>query len=184
MITINLIPQYYLDQERKRTLLRLGTLVAGILLALFFASGGLLTIQSRSVEKNLRATESEISRYEEIAKQIDALKSKKSQIEAKIAVVEKLLADRFIYPKLLEFLTRSLSSPLWFSSLGAQKNGNVLQIQIQASSLGLNGVIDWLTKLETEQKITAMNLGTITNNASTGEAVSNFQISFQYQPQD
>ena len=182
MIAINLIPQYYLDQEKKRKILNLCTVITASLLTLFFAFGGLLLIQLKSVEKNRQALEVEIARYQEVAKQIEALKSKKSQIEAKIAVVEKLLAERFNYPKILEFLTESLLSQIWFTSLNTQNAGNALQVQIQASSLSLNSVIDWLAKLESQSKVTTINLGTITNSSSETQVVSNFQISFQYQP--
>lgn len=182
MIKINLIPPVYIENEKKKRMFHVTMLGGGGIFLILAALGLVLLLKSRSLAKEVRNLETEIAKYSDVTSQMQALESEKSQIQAKINLVGKLLAGRYYYPKILESIATNLPSQIWFSSLSAQSADNAIQTQIQASAANLKNVIDWIAGLESNKQITNVSLGTITNALEAGESVASFQITYLYTP--
>lgn len=178
MIRVNLIPKEYLDKEKRRALAGLVGVGAGIVM---LAIGGFtlsLFFKSKALADEIARIENEIKKLEIIAQEVDALEAKKSAIDKKSNTVGSLLIERLDYPKLMQDVLLSVpANQVWFRSLSTAKNNDVYNIQITANAMSMDGVIEWLRRLQNHDQIRNVNLGAMTNSP----AGVSFTMQFDYQ---
>ena len=177
MLTINLIPPEYLKREQRKLILRVAGIAGSSLGAIVLLSSALLVMRSHALTKQKKNLEAEVSKLEEIAREVDALEAKKTSIESKSRIVERLLQGRFDYPKLMEALAECLPpNQVAIRSLEIQRQSETFKLRISAEATHVNSIIQWLVRLEERQSFSNVILGPITYSAT----LLNFQIEMEY----
>lgn len=177
MIAINLVPQEYIEKEKKKAAtLAIAGLVSVILSAVAVYSA-IKIYEKNKLADQVKGLEARIQALEEVAKQVDALEARKREIDAKNAIIGKLLAGRFDYPKMMEALVMSLPpNEIWVNSLGMKPSPGAFDLNVQSNAFGINSLIRWIQRLEESPAFSKVTLGAV-NYSPTGIA---FPISFTY----
>ncbi len=118
MIKINLLPQ---EERRRRApaspmvlLPPLGAvlLVGGMVYGWWWLHGEIGGLQD-----NIRQTQAELKRYEQLAKQVDEYKKEKKVLEDKIKIIEQLVAAQGGPVRLLDEVSKALPNEVWLTSM-------------------------------------------------------------------
>ncbi len=124
MATINLAPEtrFLLEQKRKQRLLFFAA--AGIVVVLLLIWGGLALTRS-VVRGNLQDIQSEINSVETRISELDAVAKRIVLFERRSAALQKLLAGRISWDKVLKELERLLPAPTILNRLTLAADGTV-----------------------------------------------------------
>lgn len=128
MIKINLLPR---EERTRRAPVNTRHLLSAVGAAVVLLGMGYgwywLTEQVGGLEADIRKTEAELKRYEELAKQVDRYQAEKKRLEEKIKVIAALMAAQGGPVRLLDEVSRALPNEVWLTSLA--RTGKKLDIQ-------------------------------------------------------
>ncbi|MFC1520805.1 PilN domain-containing protein [Elusimicrobiota bacterium] len=182
MIRVNLIPKEYIQKEKKREVAMLAGGAAGIVAMIVIGISLSFVFKAQNLKKQAMNLESQVSELEQIASQVDALQSTKNSITSKIDAVKKLITERFTYPKLMQGLASILSPQIWYSNVVAspEAGGNKFNMNISAMATSIDGVIEWIEKLESNPAISEVDIGAL-SGVSSGKIIP-INVKFEYKP--
>jgi type IV pilus assembly protein PilN len=80
-----------------------------------------------NLETDIKKTEVELKRYEELAKQVDRYQGEKKRLEEKIKVITTLMAAQAGPVRLLDEVSRALPNEVWLTSFA--RTGKKMDIQ-------------------------------------------------------
>jgi type IV pilus assembly protein PilN len=117
MIKINLLPR----EERKRRTQVNPALLLGLLGAVFvvLAMGYgwyWLNGEVNRLQSDIQATQAELKRFEELAKQVDKFQAEKKRLEEKIKVIETLVVAQGGPVRLLDEVSKALPNEVWLTT--------------------------------------------------------------------
>jgi Tfp pilus assembly protein PilN len=180
MIKINLLAAEAIKKEERSEILLIGYLIIAVL----FLYGGskyvikrvsLLQINSRAV-----IVQQELTRYEDIVRQVESLESTKKVLETKKNVMSSLMTTRLIYPKFMQDILTILPKNIWLKSISTQIDATAkMTVTMSASALDNYSIADFVGELISNGDYGDVNLGAI--SAQGGKVPSSaFQVSFSY----
>ncbi len=118
MIRINLLPREERRRRAPTSPLVWLVVAAAIVFALAVGSSWYwLYSEIAGLEGQIRQSQLELKRYEEIAKQVERYKAEKKVLEEKIGIIEKLVAAQSGPVRLLDEVSRALPAEVWLTSM-------------------------------------------------------------------
>jgi type IV pilus assembly protein PilN len=129
MIKINLLPR----EGRPRGPVNVNTsiLLAVVVVLAVLAGMGYgwywLDDQVGRLEGDIKRTETELKRFEELAKQVDRFQGEKKRLEEKIKVIGSLMAAQTGPVRLLDEVSKALPNEVWLTSFA--RTGKKMDIQ-------------------------------------------------------
>jgi len=117
MIKINLLPR----EERKRhtqvnPAVLLGVLGAVVVVLAMGYGWYWLNGEVNRLQSDIQATQAELKRFEELAKQVDKFQAEKKRLEEKIKVIETLVVAQGGPVRLLDEVSRALPNEVWLTT--------------------------------------------------------------------
>jgi len=159
MIRINLLPfraarkKENIRRQVSFFLLAFGLVAAGFLLLHLYMGNWVNSLQAQ-----IKQTDTEIKRYEEIGKQVDENKKKIEIINKKKSVINSLIKDRYKPVRLLGVMTELIiADQMWLTSLSTQGSG----VRIKGVAMDERTVADFMTNLENSGLFPIVNLSTV-----------------------
>jgi type IV pilus assembly protein PilN len=181
MIRINLLRPDSIKKEERTELL---TLAYAVIFLAVAACGGVYYMKYRSyqtLDGRIRQVEGELSKYESIVKQVDALQATKKVLETKKSVIDGLMAGRLLYPQFMEKLLSLMPGGISFRSMSTQTQPDgTLSVTLDADALDNYAIADFVTSLSSDTDFSDVELGAITTGTSGKTAISGFHVTFQY----
>jgi type IV pilus assembly protein PilN len=128
MIKINLLPR---EEQKRRAPLNTKYLLAaaGVVVVLLGMAYGWywLNDQVGTLETDIRKTEAELRRFEELAKQVDRYQGEKKRLEEKIKVIATLMLAQAGPVRVLDEVSKAIPNEVWLTSFS--RAGKKLDIQ-------------------------------------------------------
>ena len=186
LIKINLLAPDNIKQEEKTELIWLSILIVII----FAVLGGLiyfLKLNSfKDMNSRIEQARTDISKYDNTIRQVDALDSAKRLLETKKTVIGSLRDQGIVYPRFMEdfvsLLPSGISIRTMFTKLSADGK---LTVTINADSIDNYPIADLITQLTLNSSFADVELGTIsTTRTANLPTISSFALSFSYQTRD
>jgi type IV pilus assembly protein PilN len=118
MIKINLLPR---EERKRRAPVRGAVILAWFGVVLVLLGMGYGWYWMNGVLGNLRAqiqeTQTQLKRFEELAKQVDRFREDKKRLEEKINIIDKLVAAQRGPVHLLDEVSKALPNEVWLTAL-------------------------------------------------------------------
>jgi type IV pilus assembly protein PilN len=177
MAQLNLLPWRELRRKELNTQVRniaigIAILMAGLVYWAYLFMGGMIDEQ----DQRNSFLEQEIKKVEKELKEVNAVKKKKSQLIARMEVIQKLQSDRTRMVKLFDGLARNLPKGMYLSLF--EIKGAKISLKGSADS---NGTISkFMRMIEGSEYFTTPNLNVINIKNDKGLRVSNFTLKFNF----
>ena len=118
MIKINLLPR---EERIRHAPLPTKLILAGavVVVALLVMAYGWYWLSGEvgRLEAQIRQTQAEVRRYDELAKQVDRYRQEKKRLEEKIKIIETLVAAQAGPVQLLDEVSKALPNEVWLTSI-------------------------------------------------------------------
>lgn len=216
MIEINLLPGARKKSRSSRTAsLNLGAIlaelsarfrdpwlviaIAGVVIGLA-GVGGQFWFQKRTaaaLEQQQQVAVQDSSRYAAVLSQRRAAESQRDSILRQIAVIRAIDGDRFIWPHILDELSRALPTYTWLSSVlqsssaapvtpeaAAAGSAPPLGVRVIAYTADIQAVTIYMKQLEASPFFENVILGSTEVAVTDGKEVTQFQVSMTYTKPD
>jgi Tfp pilus assembly protein PilN len=183
LIKINLLAPESVKREERTDLVWLSVFVVII----FVVLGTILyffKLHSCSlVNSQVQLAQSEMSKYDNTIRQIDALESARKLLETKKTVINSLKEQGIVYPRFMEDFVSLLPSGISVKNLFTKISPDgKITVTLNADSIDNYPIADFITQLTLNSSFSDVELGTIstTRNANM-PTISSFGMSFNYQ---
>lgn len=142
------------------------------------------TQRSRSAELDLRleAATADSARLAELRLVSDSLNARRTQIQDRVALVEQLDRNRFVWPHLMDEVSRAVPQLAWLSSLRQTSPLPDVGLQIQGIAANPLAITEFVRNLEASDYITDVRiLGSQKQTLENGElSVQAFTLSARF----
>ena len=181
MIKINLLPKEIEKKVALREKRFLFSMVVLLAVAGFLGLYLLKVGQYARLRKQLGRVEKELALLETVIKQVDEIEKSREALAKKLDVIQSLMGNRLVYPRLLEDLARIVPSRVWLNSLKTKTESDYLTITIGASAIDNYAIADFITKLSEAKNFSKVELGRITSRkGKEEEVIRNFGVTCEY----
>lgn len=133
-------------------------------------------------EAQFKQVQAEMTKYENVLKQLELLESTKSTLEIKKGVINSLHERCLIFPRFMEDFASVLPTGISIKSLVTrlQPDGKI-SITLSGDSVSNYPIADFITMLTLNNNFSGVEIGTITTRTAPGLApVSSFTLNFSY----
>jgi type IV pilus assembly protein PilN len=174
MIRINLLP-FRTDRKkenvRRQVSLFLLSLVL-VLLVLFYYNFS-LNSKIGKLNKRIQTTNNELTKYNDINKEIARIKKNLEVLRKKMAVITQLESDRYAPVILMDTMTQVLvSKRMWFTSLSVSDN----TISISGIALDEKTVADFMVRLQNSGLFSNVMLKSVKREKVESSNLKSFKI--------
>jgi type IV pilus assembly protein PilN len=179
MIRINLLP--YRAARKKENVRRQLNIFIGsviIILGLIFLINTFLGNRIKGLNEDIAATRDQVTKYQQINKEIAEIKKKLAVLEQKIKVIGSLERDRKAPVQDLDSLYNLVvEKRMWYTML--EEKGD--SIKISGIAVDNQTVADFMRNLENSKRFTNVRLASIRQQKSQNENLNlkQFEINFQ-----
>jgi type IV pilus assembly protein PilN len=175
MIRINLLPfRAARKKENIRRQVSIFVLSLAFLLIILFYYNWSLGSKIDNLDAQIKQTESELTKYDKINKEIAQIKKKLSNLKQKMAVMKNLESHRFEPTRLMDTMTQVIvPKRMWFTRLDS-KGQNVT---INGIALDNKTVADFMVRLEKSEIFSDVDLKTLKQRRVEKSNLKSFQIS-------
>jgi type IV pilus assembly protein PilN len=174
MIRINLLPfrtERKKENVRRQVSLFLLSLVL-VLLVLFYYNFS-LNSKLGKLNKRVKTTNSELTKYNEINKEIARIKKNLEILRKKMTVITQLESDRYAPVILMDTMTQVLvSKRMWFTSLSVSDNS----INISGIALDEKTVADFMVRLQKSGLFSNVMLKSVKRQKVESSNLKSFEI--------
>ena len=174
MIRINLLPfrtERKKENVRRQVSLFLLSLVL-VLLVLFYYNFS-LNSKIGKLNKRIQTTNDELTKYNEINKEIARIKKNLEILRKKMAVIEQLESDRYAPVILLDTMTQVLvSKRMWFTNLSVATT----TVKISGIALDEKTVADFMVRLQNSGLFSNVELKSIKRQKVENSNLKSFLI--------
>lgn len=175
MIRINLLPfriERKKENVRRQVSLFLLSLILVLVVLVYY--NFFLASKVSKLNDNISNTKAELQRYNEINKEIARIKNNLETLRKKLAVIEKLEADRHAPVRLMDTMTQVLMAKrMWFTKLDVRET----TIDIQGIALDNKTVADFMVRLQNCGLFSNVNLKTLRRQEVQKSNLKGFHIS-------
>ena len=174
MIRINLLPfrtARKKENVRRQVSLFLLSLVL-VLLVLFYYNFS-LNSKLAKLNKRVKTTNSELTKYNEINKEIARIKKNLEILRKKMTVITQLESDRYAPVILMDTMTQVLvSKRMWFTSLSVSDNS----ININGIALDEKTVADFMVRLQKSGLFSNVMLKSVKRQKVESSNLKSFEV--------
>jgi type IV pilus assembly protein PilN len=174
MIRINLLPfrtERKKENVRRQVSLFLLSLVL-VLLVLFYYNFS-LNSKLGKLNKRVKTTNSELTKYNEINKEIARIKKNLEILRKKMTVITQLESDRYAPVILMDTMTQVLvSKRMWFTSLSVSDNS----INISGIALDEKTVADFMVRLQKSGLFSNVMLKSVKRQKVESSNLKSFEV--------
>jgi type IV pilus assembly protein PilN len=180
MIRINLLP--FRAARKKENIRRQASIfllsLAFLLIVLFYYNWSLGSKIS-GLSAKIKETQGELTKYNEINKEIASIKKKLSNLKKKMAVMDTLEANRFEPTYLMDVMTQVIvPKRMWFTSMESKNN----MVKISGIALDNKTVADFMVRLEKSGLFNEVDLKTLKQRKVQKSNLKSFQINCKKKP--
>ncbi|MFQ5802029.1 MAG: PilN domain-containing protein [Candidatus Methylomirabilales bacterium] len=143
MIKVNLLPKTARTAGERDWRLLAGGVAGGLVVLVMLFTWWSVSSQARSLRGEIASMQAELKQLEVVAKQVDQFKKEKKLLEARLKVMQQLLASQSVPVHLLQALSEQLTDELWLSSVS--KAGT--RLTIRGYSFTDFGIANFMTRL-------------------------------------
>lgn len=144
MIKINLLPHVSRKKAAVNRQAQLaGVGAAAVVLVLLYAWWYMLSA-SWKIEEQIKATENELKRYEEVAKKVAQFEADKKRLEEKIKTIDRLIASQTGPVRLMDQISRQLPTEVWL--IGLRETGG--RVVLQGYAFTDFAIAEYMTRLQ------------------------------------
>jgi type IV pilus assembly protein PilN len=174
MIRINLLPfrtERKKENVRRQVSLFLISLVL-VLLVLFYYNFS-LNSKIGKLNKNIETTNTELTKYNKINKEIARIKKNLEVLQKKMAVIAQLESDRYAPVILMDTMTQVLvSKRMWFNNLSVSDT----KVNINGIALDEKTVADFMVRLQNSGLFSNVELKSVKRTQVEKSNLKGFQI--------
>ncbi|HEY0514396.1 MAG TPA: PilN domain-containing protein [Thermoanaerobaculia bacterium] len=148
---------------------------AGILLGVL-AVAGAYYVESKKVEAKqaeVAAAQREVEQMASVIKEVEDYKSKKSELERKIGIINDLKANQRGPVRVMDYVSRALPELLWLDRI----NMKASSIDIEGRAFNTNAVANFIENLD---KVPEFDEPTLKSTEQQPGGVYKFAINFNY----
>ncbi|MFT5276655.1 MAG: type IV pilus assembly protein PilN [Glaciecola sp.] len=180
MAHVNLLPWREAQRQRhkKQYITSLVAISVAVLLV-FWMLGEVIEQQVRNQNSRNNFLEQQIGVLDTQIERIKDIRSTKSEIAQRMALIEQLQISKNVSPIVFDELTRIVPAGVSFEKMS--RNGNL--IEIVGISESNNRLSSFMRNLEQSEVFTSGELSSITADVSTSNAVSDFKLTFTITPE-
>jgi Tfp pilus assembly protein PilN len=173
--------------------------VAGVVVGLA-ATGGMFFLQGReraTLEEQQRVAVQDSTRYAAVLAQRTAAEAARDSILRQMAVISAIDGDRFVWPHILDEVSRALPTYTWLRSIVQTSSGAPvtpeqvaagavprLAIRVVAYTVDIQAVTIYMKQLEASPFLENVTLGMSEAAVTDGKEVHQFQLDMQFQKPD
>jgi len=173
--------------------------IVGVVIGLA-ASGGMYVLQSREaavLEEQQRIAVQDSTRYAAVLSQRKAAESQRDSILRQIAVISAIDGDRFVWPHVMDEVSRALPTYTWLRSVAqtssaapispeaaAAGEAPRLGIRLIAYTVDIQAVTIFMKNLEASPFLENITLGVSEQAVTDGKEVTQFTLDMQYSKPD
>ncbi len=184
MIRINLLPAEEKAARKSITLKRPTGVLAPLLLlgigvTVVVASVVQQQAQVRSLEHDLRAVESEISRLAPEVALVERLGKERAELDLRLSVIDRLSEKRFDAVRLVDELDRAVPDYLWITA--AVQTGPD-QMNVEGVTFSNLIIADYMTRLDRSPYFANVDLGVAERGSIDERDVVKFKLSMNLTP--
>lgn len=144
MIKINLLPHVSRKKAAVNRQVQLaGVGAAALVLVLLYAWWYMLSA-SWKLDEQIKVTQNELKRYEEVAKKVAQFEADKKRLEEKIKIIDRLIASQTGPVRLMDQLSRQLPAEVWLTSL--KESGG--RVTLQGYAFTDFAIAEYMTRLQ------------------------------------
>ncbi|MBT1449836.1 PilN domain-containing protein [Glaciecola sp. XM2] len=179
MAKINLLPwrESLRQTQKQQYLISLGILAIAVF-GLFWLIGQIIDQQIRNQNARNTYLTQELAVLDQQINEIQRIKEAKEEIVLRMSLIEQLQVSRNVTPVLFEELARTLPAGVSFNSL-SRKDNNLKIIGISESN---NRLSAFVRSLEQSDVFINPVLSSIVADASTSNAISDFELTLSLSP--
>lgn len=165
----------------------------GLTAAMWFFQGRTLS----ALEEQQRIATQDSTRYAAVLAQRDAAEAQRDSILRQIAVIAAIDGDRFVWPHVMDEVSRALPTYTWLRSLAqsssaaavapeAVASGTIppVGIRLVAYTVDQQAVTIFMRELEASPFIQNVTIGSSEQVVTDGKEVTQFQLDMQYSKPD
>ncbi|HAW50469.1 TPA: hypothetical protein DCX16_05940 [bacterium] len=133
MTIINLLPPEIIEKRKKKQQTILVLSVIGIYGALLACVGLYLNMEKNKLIFDIKKIEKENEALRPTLERIRQIEAENSEIKRRLGVIQTLIQERFKWVKILEEISKTITSNVWLSSI-IPSGGNTLSFTCSAFS--------------------------------------------------
>ena len=174
MIRINLLP-FRTERKKENVRRQLSLFLLSLVLVLIVLVYYNFSLGSKigKLNKTIATTKSELTRYEEINKEIARIKKTLENLRKKMAVIDQLESDRYAPVRLMDMMTKVLvNNRMWLVSMDDQEAAVI----INGIALDNKTVADFMVGLQNCGLFSNVTLKTVKHQEVQKSKLKGFQI--------
>jgi len=174
MIRINLLP-FRIERKKENVRRQVSLFFLSLILVLIVLIYYNFSLNSKigKLKDKISVTKTELQRYNDINKEIARIKENLEILRKKMAVIEKLQADRHAPTLLMDTMTQVLMAKrMWFTKLDVNEN----TVEIHGIALDNKTVADFMVRLQNCGLFSNVNLKTLKRQAVQQSNLKSFQV--------
>jgi len=180
MIRINLLP-YRAVRKKENIRFQVNVFIGSIVFAglLIFWVITMLNGRIDSLNKDIKSTKEQVSKYQAINKEIDEIKKSLELLEKKIVVIKTLEKDRIAPVQNMDSLyTLLVEKRMWYTLIDEKSD----TIKITGIALDNQTVADYMTRVEKSDRFHNVKLAAVRHHKLSGKedvALKQFDVHFE-----
>ena len=143
MIRVNLLPRTVRVSAERDWRSLAGGAGAGLIVLVMLFMWWSVSSEARSLRREIASMQTELRQLEVVAKKVEQFKREKKELEARLKVMQRLLASQSVPVHLLQTLSVELTDELWLTSIS--KKGS--RLKIKGYSFTDFGIANFMTRL-------------------------------------
>ncbi len=175
MIRINLLP-FRAARKKENIRRQVSIFFLGLICVVLglFAGNYLLGLQVNGLKEDIKKTESELKKYNEINEEIKRIKKTLENLQKKMDVINRLEFNRHAGVRLLDTLTQVIPKPkkLWLTRLEEKDNS----IKIDGIAMDEQEVADFMRELQKCGLFKSVDLKTLKHKEVEKKSLKYFQV--------
>jgi type IV pilus assembly protein PilN len=174
MIRINLLP-FRADRKKENVRRQVSLFLLSLVLVLIIAFYYNFDLSSKvgKLNKKIKETNAELTKYNEINKEIARIRKNLENLRKKLAVIEQLESDRYAPVILLDTMTQVLvAKRMWLDELVVQDN----IVKISGIALDEKTVADFMVRLQKSSLFSEVKLNSVKRQEVQKTNLKGFQI--------
>lgn len=137
--------------------------------------------EAQQLEQRLEAAQQDSARLADLRSLMDSLRTRQEEIRNRVSLVRELDRGRYIWPHLMNQISRALPQDTWLRQMTRQEQDPV-QVRLQGRSLDPMLITQFIRNLEGSQYVAEVRFGGSNRTSFEGINVHDFTLTVTYSP--